>query len=276
MRVTSFSTDSEATSSFAQHAEHALDRNSAVPLYHQLYIDLRRRLLGGEWMPGDPFPKDTDIESAYNVSRITVRQAMAFLVDGNFVVRYRGKGSFVGNLPSGRARRNHRTVKDEIADTGRAHTYDVLGLDYHNASEHSAIQLALHDGAGLAVLRLLHYANDEPVCVEQILVSQSNYPGIFEGVAKKHERVSEAYQRFGIVIAKSDQSVSAVVPSTERAATLRMSKNSPALYVERVGYASNNQPLELRRLHYRADLFALHQEIIWGEPATRITAIEQR
>lgn len=84
----------------ASRTAYSLNRASAVALYHQLFMDLRRRLLNGEWKPGDPFPKDSEIEETYGVSRITVRQAVSQLVDGNFVVRYRGAARSSATCPA--------------------------------------------------------------------------------------------------------------------------------------------------------------------------------
>lgn len=247
-----------------------IDRRSAEPLYHQLYVDLRRRLLSGEWKAGDPFPKDTDIEAAYGVSRITVRQALSMLVDGNFVVRYRGRGSFVGNLPTGRTRQNHLTVRGEIEASGRAHTEKLLGLETHVTSDHSARQLGISEDEQLIILKRLHLADDEPVCIEHVMVGAGKYPDLFDRVVRQEETLAQAYRRHDIDVVKSDQIVSAVIPSSEKAAQLSLAKNNPVLFVERVGYSRKNLPLEVRRLHYRADLFALHQEIVWGSAETRI------
>ena len=245
-----------------------LDRTSVVPLYHQLFIELRRRLLASEWRPGDPFPKDSEIGEAYDVSRITVRQAMSQLVDANFVVRYRGRGSFVGNLPGEGARVNHRTVAAEIADLGMTAGHVNLGVERHSVSDVTAQQLDLVPGDEVSILKRLHLADDAPFCLESIMLATKRHPDVFDGVVTDAETLSDAYRRLGIEVAKSDQAVSAVVLSEERRAQLVLAEDAPALFVERIGYSARNEPLDVRRLHYRGDIFALRQEIVWG-PADR-------
>ena len=248
----------------------ALDRASAVPLYHQLFIDLRRRLLEGEWRPGDPFPRDTDIMSGYDVSRITVRQALAQLVDLNYVVRYRGRGSFVGNLPRTGARANHRLVAEEIRDGGREPSHRNLGVERHVVSDVTARQLDIDDGDEVIILKRLHLADDEPFCLEQVMLPSARYPDVFERVMADVETLTAAYRRLGISIAKAEQTVTAMLLSRKRASLLGLADDIPAIYVERVGLTATNHPVEVRRLHYRSDNFALRQEIIWGEADARI------
>lgn len=249
----------------------ALDRSSAVPLYHQLFIELRRRLLDGEWAPGDPFLKDAEIEEVYGVSRITVRQAVAQLVDGNFVVRYRGKGSFVGNLPGEGAQTNHRTVSEEIDSIGGRASHRNLSLEIHSVSDLTARQLAIETGDQVQILKRLHLKDDQPFCLESIMLSSRHFPGIFDRVMADEESLLQAYLRYGIEVAKCDQVVNAVMLSEERQRELSLPKGAPALFVERVGYSAGNKPLDVRRLHYRSDIFSLRQEIVWGPANNRIT-----
>lgn len=247
-----------------------LDRNSAVPLYHQLYIELRRRLLSEEWAPGDPFPKDSDIEAAYSVSRITARQAVANLVDGNFVVRYRGKGTFVGNLPQQGARVNHRRVADEIEALGGVATHTNVSFEKHVVSDVTAEQLAIGVGDEVGILKRLHFNGGTPFCEETIMLSVDAYPSVFNRVLLGEETLSNAYNRLGIEVVKCDQTVNAILPAEERRRALELPSGAPLLFVERIGFAANNQPLDLRRLYYRSDVFALRQEVIWGAAEQRI------
>lgn len=251
-------------------ATQVLDRSSAVPLYHQLFIELRRRLLSGEWAPGDPFLKDSEIEEIYNVSRITVRQAVSQLVDGNFVVRYRGKGSFVGNLPGEGARINHRTVAAEIRGMGGTPSHTNLGYEKHVVSDVTAGQLQISSGDEVGILKRLHRKDGTPFCLETIMLSVNAYPSIFDDVLNGRQTLLEAYERHGINVVKCDQTVNAVMLSEERQKQLALRDGAPALFVERVGYSATNKALDLRRLYYRSDVFSLRQEIVWGAADNRI------
>jgi len=247
-----------------------LDRSSVVPLYHQLFIDLRRRLLAGEWRPGDPFPRDADLGEQYAVSRITVRQALSQLVDRHYIVRYRGRGSFVGNLPKEGARANHRLVAEEIRDGGRDPSHHNLGVERHRASEVTAEQLGIDVADEVDILKRLHLADGEPFCLESVTLPAARYPNAFERVIDDTESLRETYRRLGIVVVKAEQTVTAMIPSKERRKLLGIDYRVPVIYVERVGTSASGRPLEVRRLHYRSDNFALRQEIIWGEADTRI------
>ena len=72
-----------------------LDERSPVPLYYQLQEIIRTRIEGGQWGPGQQLPPEADLCKEFNLSRGTVRQALADLVREGMLHRRRGKGSFV-------------------------------------------------------------------------------------------------------------------------------------------------------------------------------------
>ena len=242
-----------------------LERGGAVPLYHQLFLDLRRRIDEGAWTPGGPFPREAEIGAAYGVSRITVRQAVGRLVDGGLVARFRGRGSFVTVRARGEGVRNHRLVRDEIAAMGMEPTVRGLGPA---ATRVVCARTAerLHGAAGETALALdrLHLADGAPFCLESILLLEGRHPDVFRGVAEGERTLREAYRRLGIEVARSEQTVGIDLrPSPELRRHLGLPPEMPALVVERVGHGGRGEPVDLRRMHYRADRFELRQEIVW-------------
>ncbi|HLS89952.1 MAG TPA: GntR family transcriptional regulator [Limnochordia bacterium] len=73
----------------------SLDRSSAVPFYAQVKDALQRQIENGVYGPGQPIPTELELCEQYGVSRHTVRQALAKLVQEGVVYRIPGKGTFV-------------------------------------------------------------------------------------------------------------------------------------------------------------------------------------
>ena len=65
------------------------------PLWSQLYDILEMRILSGEYKEGDTLPSEVAIMQEFDVSRITVRQAMDKLIQAQLISRQRGKGTVV-------------------------------------------------------------------------------------------------------------------------------------------------------------------------------------
>ena len=72
-----------------------LNANSAVPLYQQVAEDIRNRITSGEYSPGQALPSESRLCELYNVSRITIRKAIADLGEQDLLVTHYGEGIFV-------------------------------------------------------------------------------------------------------------------------------------------------------------------------------------
>jgi len=73
-----------------------LNRQSFVPLYQQIKDLLVERIEHGEFAAGDVIPSEAQLGAAFEVSRLTVRQALYELRVEGYVIREKGRGTFVG------------------------------------------------------------------------------------------------------------------------------------------------------------------------------------
>lgn len=69
----------------------------APPLYSQLETILKKQIEHGEFNKGDTFPTEKMLIEQYDVSRVTVRQAMAALTQAGYIKSSRGIGTTVIN-----------------------------------------------------------------------------------------------------------------------------------------------------------------------------------
>lgn len=66
-----------------------------LPLHLAISEKLREQILSGQYSPGEQLPSEHQLMEQFDVSRITVRRAIANLVSQGLVVAQRGKGVFV-------------------------------------------------------------------------------------------------------------------------------------------------------------------------------------
>jgi GntR family transcriptional regulator len=90
----------------AKESEIRLDRQNSGPLKGDpLYVQVERRvedlLLQSRYKAGDRIPPETELVTALGVSRVTVRAALARLVERGLLERRRGSGTFLVRPPGG-------------------------------------------------------------------------------------------------------------------------------------------------------------------------------
>ena len=72
-----------------------IDRNSPVPLYHQLALLLEGAVHSGALAPGSKLDNEHELASRLRIARVTVRSALQHLVEAGLVVRTPGSGTHV-------------------------------------------------------------------------------------------------------------------------------------------------------------------------------------
>jgi DNA-binding LacI/PurR family transcriptional regulator len=77
------------------HVSKGIDLVNPTPLYEQIVKDIKNRIARGELKPGDQLPTHMQMAQKYQVSLITVRSALADLVQEQIVYTRVGKGTYV-------------------------------------------------------------------------------------------------------------------------------------------------------------------------------------
>ncbi|MEW6444082.1 MAG: GntR family transcriptional regulator [bacterium] len=102
--------------------------NVKIPAYCQVEADLRRGILRGQFSPMQRLPTEEDLAREFQVSKITIRAALANLAAEGLVIKKHGKGTFVAKNP----------IKKQVVFIG-----DVQSFVQHAEKEFKVKLLAL-------------------------------------------------------------------------------------------------------------------------------------
>lgn len=72
---------------------------SPVTLKEQLYQEILTQIQNRVYKPGDKIPTELQLSEMYDISRVTVRQTLARLVEEQILIKRAGKGTFVKTPP---------------------------------------------------------------------------------------------------------------------------------------------------------------------------------
>lgn len=73
----------------------AIDKNSPIPRYEQVRIQLLSQITAGRYAPGDRVPGERQLAEELKVSQMTVNKAILALVDSGCLRREHGRGTYV-------------------------------------------------------------------------------------------------------------------------------------------------------------------------------------
>lgn len=74
-----------------------LDKQSPIPIYIQIEEQLKQQIQQGDFPVGTAIPSERELTERFDVSRMTVRQAITNLVNDGLLYREKGRGTFVAS-----------------------------------------------------------------------------------------------------------------------------------------------------------------------------------
>jgi GntR family transcriptional regulator len=238
-----------------------VDRGSPLPVYFQIALDLRRRLEAGEWATGERIAAETALADEYDVSRVTIRQALAELVKDDLLERHRGSGTFVRDRPRPLIHDLSLPLVyvDRLQELGFTNTADVLeaGVLDHPDDE-QRLALALQPGAGVAYLVRRIRLNDEPTAIYRSWFDAELVPGIQRSRGISGSLARTLADEYGLSPASSENRLEVVRSTQEEAALLGADVHAPLLVVTSTTYLGDGRPLEHSQTSWLGDRVRFH------------------
>jgi len=232
-----------------------VDPKSPVPLYHQIYLDLRQMIQNGIFAPGGMFPPEMEICHAYNVGRQTVRQAIARLVDDDLIERFAGRGTFVREQPSHTQFFLDRSFSQQMRELGRKPHSRTLSTEMGTVNAENIPTLQALKGQPCFLIERLRLGDEEPICHQTSTVLIERCPGI-EGQDFTNQSLYEILStQYHLIINRIDHVVRAVAADEYRADLLNVAEGSPLLFVGTTTYLDDGEIIEHSASYYRADRY---------------------
>lgn len=236
-------------------ADVRLDRNSPVPLYHQIAQPIEEMILSGQLPPGTHLEDELSMARRLNVSRPTARRALQQLGDHGLLVRRRGVGTQVAPT------RVHRpqtlnTIFDQLRNDGRKPSTEVLSYGAAPATPEIAAKLEVNPGTSVTTIRRLRLTDHQPTGLMFDMVPTSIAPTT---TALERDSFEAALAENGAIVSMARQTVSARKSTNAEAQLLRISAGSPLLCVQNVSCDEGGHVMTYGEYLFRADRFQLKQ-----------------
>lgn len=233
----------------------AVDAASKVPLYHQIYIVLRHKILSGECRMGELLPSEQEIARLYKVSRITAKRAMDELAQAGLVVRERGRGTTVSyRPPSPPVRSTLEGWLENVSQMGLNTRAEVLEFAYVPASEEIARALGVDPGTQVQRAVRVRSMDGQSLSYLETWVPE-DVGRCFDRTLLGQQPLLMLLERSGIVVASARQIITATVADTAVAAALGIDLGTPLLEVRRTVYDREERAVEHIRVLYRTDRY---------------------
>lgn len=238
-----------------------VDPTNPLPLYYQVYQDLKTIILTDKISAGEMLPPEMVLCQQYGVGRQTVRQAIARLVNEGLLERFAGRGTFI--LPHQENKRFYldRSFTQQMAEMGLIASSEVLDTFTGDINQTAPQPLREKIGQPCLYLSRLRFCshplefNREPIGIQETIILTYRCPGIEKvdfNIYSLYQVLSEDYH---LEIEKISHVVSATAASEMHAGLLQVKPGVPLLIVQTAAYLSDKEPIESTTSYYRADKY---------------------
>ena len=231
-----------------------IDKNSPIPVYYQLKNDFIKKIASGVWKAGECISSERELCEIYDVSRMTIRQAIGELVQEGILTRKKGKGTFVCEQKVNQ--KDMMSFTEMIKQSGRSLETKVVEFEIIDTPEDILDVFILDRLYKLSRKRIV---DNECIAVETVYI-----PVDYCGHLNKEMLEGSLYkvlEGFGYIITNSNSSIVAVNVDDEIRKILECEIDTPILKVVSKTFTNTDKLLFLEEAFYKSDKFTLQVNI---------------
>jgi GntR family transcriptional regulator len=244
----------------------SISRGSPVPLHHQLRHGLRSQIERGLLRPGQQIPHERQYAEHLGISLAPVRQALLDLVRQGYLLRVRGKGTFVRDDKVVEKITLLGSFTESLRGQGLEPEIKVITAEVVAAPREVS---RVFDDEPALLFRLDRLASvaGGPLALLTAWLSPDRFADLGAHDFGRVALYATLEQRYGVRMGRAMSTIEVVLTQDEEAGLLQLPPGAAALQVHGTTFDQNDRPTELSRVLYRADRFrfSLESHRIGGE-----------
>lgn len=204
--------------------------------------------------PGSSIPTERSLAADFDVSRTTVRQALAELTVEGRLLRVQGKGTFAAT-PKVAQRLQLTGYTEDMRAQGRQPTSRLLEVVELPADEELVALLGIGQGSTVLRLRRVRLADGEPMAIETTHLPLSRFHGLTSKLRAGGSLYTVLREDFGVELDHAEETIETALASPEEADLLGSEVGLPMLLLSRHSFDTSGSPVEWVRSIYRGDRY---------------------
>jgi GntR family transcriptional regulator len=204
-----------------------------IPAYRNVYIELKRSIIEGNYKPGMFLPTESELEKSFNTSRTTIRKAIEILVSGGYVSVRQGRGTEVLDISTIQRLNQITSFTETLVRKGHTVTTQGMYEDTIPATLQIANAFSIELGSVVHRLQRVQCADGQPIAIME------NYAvkDIFSGLSKNSGNLMSLYdslEKNGVVLKDATEYITAIGATFYESQILKVPIGEPLLMSSRI------------------------------------------
>lgn len=214
---------------------------------------------------GGRLPPERELSERFAVARETLRRSLRELEDEGLLERKQGAGTFISGQPVLK-QPQLLSFSEEMLERGLQPSSRLISSRRIAAGAKLAQRLKIVPGSPLLELRRLRLANEAPMALETVYLSQALLPGLEPQDLVRGSLYEVLERQYGLKIRSAQQQIQATVLSEDEAGLLDVPPFSPSLLIERLSLGQGGEIVEYAKSLYRADRYRFEIQVQRAKP----------
>ena len=230
-----------------------IEKNSVIPIYHQLYNLLLDHIDNRVYKPHDQLPSENELAAKYQISRHTAQRSIRQLVAQGVAYRLQGKGTFVSDKTITYSITASLSYSAEIIGLKKAPQSKLIRMEESPASIVIARKLGIKAGDKVYSIQRVRLVDNVPMSLQTSYLPKFMVPDL---IGKKFEEGSlfkTVKKEYGHEIGTASEFLRAVLADAYEAKLLDVNKNDAVFLLERVTKTKSGKILEYVKTILRGD-----------------------
>ncbi len=231
-----------------------VDASRPTPLYYQIQENLAELIELKLLQPGDMLPSERELSKLYDVSRLTVRQAIENLVSKGLISKQQGVGTFVSEkAPPPPFEPTVTGFTQRMREAGLRPSSRLLEKSIITAPPLVYHRLDLRATDEVVRIKRMRLVDDEPLMIETSYLPVTRFPDLIDQDLEQHSLYSVLETRYNVLIHEAEQSLEPTLLTAHEAELFNLDAGLPAMLVYIAAYAADRTPIEFSKSVVRGD-----------------------
>lgn len=238
-----------------------LDQRSPVPIYHQLRLELEAMIRRGDYQTDQELPTEGELAQMFHVSRITVRQAVAELLENGLLYRKRPRGRLqvAATRVHQRLTRLRGFFTEDMLTSGLNPRTVVLSVQMVSGKQVAA-PLGLASDAPIFRIERLFEGNGECMTLQTSYIPKLVCPDL-EQKDLSHSLFQSIEESYHQPIVRAIQRIRVREATRREAHYLHLAAHACIIQVDRTSYAADGTAVEHFVCILRSDRYDFLMEL---------------
>ena len=225
------------------------------PLYDQVYQTLLQQIGDGTYPVQHKLPSEKELSELFNVSRITIRQALNQLQLEHLVYKIQGKGTFVSAPKTFQNISQLQGFAEAMRNMGHEVFNVVKEFRFIPATPQIASKLKLSVNSTVVEIKRIRLVDRKPVSFELTYLPEAIGVALQQINLSTRDVFLAIEEDLSIPLGHADLNIDATLADETLSELRQVDINAPLLRVERLTHNHEGHPIDFEYLYFSGESF---------------------